>query len=213
MTSEIQKEPAGQASVHDRDADVADIFQTMRKALGLSPSALAQKLQTETSVIVALERGDLSRLPEWDETTRIVNDYAGLLQLDCRPILRRIAVRKENNEESAPDAGSVTAKSASSLSTGIIVAIAIVSVLVLALVAALALAVMQWRGPVEDATPKPDSEFAAPAPRVRTTPSGQAEGPITIRRVPLPQAVEAPPSKDGVDQSPGNSDKNATTSQ
>ncbi len=46
-------------------------------------------------VVQALEQGALYALPPWPETCRVVNAYGALLNLDVRPLLRRIYAQLE----------------------------------------------------------------------------------------------------------------------
>ena len=72
------------------DAEVAELFKDLRSASGLSEADLAAQLATRTEVVQALEQGALYALPPWPETYRVVATYGTLLNLDVRPLLRRI---------------------------------------------------------------------------------------------------------------------------
>ena len=72
------------------DAEVAELFRDLRSASGLSEADLAAQLATRTEVVQALEQGALYALPPWPETYRVVATYGTLLNLDVRPLLRRI---------------------------------------------------------------------------------------------------------------------------
>jgi hypothetical protein len=72
------------------DAEVAELFRDLRSASGLSDADLAAQLATRTEVVQALEQGALYALPPWPETYRVVATYGTLLNLDVRPLLRRI---------------------------------------------------------------------------------------------------------------------------
>jgi hypothetical protein len=72
------------------DAEVAELFRDLRSASGLSEADLAAQLATRTEVVQALEQGALYSLPPWPETYRVVATYGTLLNLDVRPLLRRI---------------------------------------------------------------------------------------------------------------------------
>jgi len=74
----------------DQDMDLAELFSEMREATGQSVGELARKLQTAPDAIEALECGRVADLPPWPETQRVVTAYAGLLDLDPDPMLRRI---------------------------------------------------------------------------------------------------------------------------
>jgi len=80
----IRELPSGQ------DAEVASIFRDMRQATGLTVPLLAFRLRTTERTIEALEEGALLALPEWPETSRVIMAYAAMLNLDARPVLRRI---------------------------------------------------------------------------------------------------------------------------
>ena len=77
------------------DAEVAELFRDLRAASNLSETDLAQRLGTRVEVVQALEQGALYALPPWPETCRIVNGYGALLNLDIRPLLRRIYAQLE----------------------------------------------------------------------------------------------------------------------
>ena len=77
------------------DAEVAELFRDLRAASNLSETDLAQRLGTRIEVVQALEQGALYALPPWPETCRIVNGYGALLNLDIRPLLRRIYAQIE----------------------------------------------------------------------------------------------------------------------
>jgi hypothetical protein len=85
----IKEMPAGY------DAEVAELFRDLRAASALSETDLAQKLATHVEVVQVLEQGALYALPPWPETCRIVNGYGALLNLDIRPLLRRIYAQLE----------------------------------------------------------------------------------------------------------------------
>jgi len=74
------------------DAQIAAIFQDMRKVAGLSPGQLAKRLGTRLGTIAALEKGAIGSLPDWPETSRIISDYAALVQIDAGPLLRHVSL-------------------------------------------------------------------------------------------------------------------------
>src|SRR6476661_8110665 len=89
--------PGGRLHIHGitempagYDAEVAELFRDLRSASGLSEADLAAQLATRTEVVQALEQGALYALPPWPETYRVVATYGTLLNLDVRPLLRRI---------------------------------------------------------------------------------------------------------------------------
>ncbi len=77
------------------DAEVAELFRDLRSASSLSESDLATRLSTRVEVVQALEQGALYALPPWAETCRVVNGYGAMLNLDVRPLLRRIYAQLE----------------------------------------------------------------------------------------------------------------------
>jgi hypothetical protein len=77
------------------DAEVAELFRDLRAATTLSEMDLAARLGTRADVVQALEHGALFALPAWPETCRVVNNYGALLNLDVRPLLRRIYAQLE----------------------------------------------------------------------------------------------------------------------
>jgi hypothetical protein len=77
------------------DAEVAELFRDLRAASALSETDLAARLGTRVDVVQALEQGALYALPPWAETCRVVNAYGALLNLDVRPLLRRIYAQLE----------------------------------------------------------------------------------------------------------------------
>jgi hypothetical protein len=85
----IKEMPAGY------DAEVAELFRDLRAASNLSEADLATRLATRLDVVRALEQGALYALPPWAETSRVVNAYGLLLNLDVRPLLRRIYAQVE----------------------------------------------------------------------------------------------------------------------
>jgi len=85
----IKEMPAGY------DAEVAELFRDLRAATTLSEMDLAARLGTRADVVQALEHGALFALPPWPETCRVVNAYGAFLNLDVRPLLRRIYAQLE----------------------------------------------------------------------------------------------------------------------
>jgi hypothetical protein len=77
------------------DAEVAELFRDFRAATSLSEGELAQRLSTRIEVVQALEQGALYALPPWAETYRVINNYGLLLNLDVRPLLRRVYAQVE----------------------------------------------------------------------------------------------------------------------
>ena len=77
------------------DAEVAELFRDFRAASNLTEADLAARLSARIEVVQALEQGALYALPPWAETCRVVNNYGLLLNLDVRPLLRRIYAQVE----------------------------------------------------------------------------------------------------------------------
>ena len=77
------------------DAEVAELFRDLRAASNLSENDLAGAIGTRVDVVQALEQGALYALPPWTETCRVINAYGELLNLDVRPLLRRIYAQVE----------------------------------------------------------------------------------------------------------------------
>jgi hypothetical protein len=77
------------------DAEVAELFRDLRAATALSEMDLAARIGTRPDVVQALEQGALHALPPWAETCRVVNAYGTMLNLDVRPLLRRIYAQLE----------------------------------------------------------------------------------------------------------------------
>lgn len=74
----------------ERDQEIAVIFSEMRRASEMSVEDLAARLKTSAQTINALEAGAIKALPDWTETSRIVTEYIGMLELDARPVLLRL---------------------------------------------------------------------------------------------------------------------------
>ncbi len=77
------------------DAEVADLFRDLRAASNLTEADLAARIATPVEVVQALEQGALYALPSWPETCRVVSAYGTILNLDTRPLLRRIYAQLE----------------------------------------------------------------------------------------------------------------------
>ncbi len=89
-------ETAARAAAHDaRRAEAARLesarfFHDLRRGLRMARVAIANRVGTDPEVIEALEAGAIDRLPPWPATMRIVTNYAGLVQLDPRPVLHAL---------------------------------------------------------------------------------------------------------------------------
>ncbi|ODR96351.1 hypothetical protein AUC70_15855 [Methyloceanibacter stevinii] len=77
------------------DAEVADLFRDLRAASNLTEADLASRIAAPVEVVQALEQGAIFALPPWPETCRVVSAYGTLLNLDTRPLLRRIYAQLE----------------------------------------------------------------------------------------------------------------------
>ena len=74
----------------DVDEDLGRLFCEMRRVVGGTAEEIADRLRAELTTIAALEEGAIRALPDWQETERVVSDYAALLSLDATPILDRL---------------------------------------------------------------------------------------------------------------------------
>ena len=72
------------------DAQLGAVLRTMREAVPATIPEAAALLFTTTDVIRALEAGEISSLPPYAETRRIVATYGELLRMDVGPALRRL---------------------------------------------------------------------------------------------------------------------------
>ena len=75
------------------DMEIAELFREMRQATGHTIQEIASRLKTPTETIYALEQGDLSSLPDWNETGRVIYEYTNILKLDPEPVMRRVMVQ------------------------------------------------------------------------------------------------------------------------
>ena len=73
-----------------KDEQIGGLFLAMGRASQLSTFQLAQRLQTSTDIILALEAGAIDLLPEWEELSQVVSAYTNFMNVDERPILRRL---------------------------------------------------------------------------------------------------------------------------
>ena len=73
-----------------KDEQIGGLFLAMGRASQLSTFHLAQRLQTSTDIILALESGAIDLLPEWEELSQVVTAYTNFMNVDERPILRRL---------------------------------------------------------------------------------------------------------------------------
>jgi hypothetical protein len=74
---------------YDRDL-IGRFFLDLRRALRLTLPQAAHYLQIHTSIIEALETGQVEYLPPWQETAHIVMGYTSMAGVDGRPVLNAI---------------------------------------------------------------------------------------------------------------------------
>lgn len=84
---EPRSQPVG---VSVRDETVGGLLRGMRTLAGIDTATLALRLGTTTSVIGALEAGELGELPDLIETERILTAYGHVLDIDTGPICARL---------------------------------------------------------------------------------------------------------------------------
>jgi hypothetical protein len=73
--------------------DIGQLFRELRRCLSLPLPEIARRLESRIDVIQALEAGDVTRLPPWPETVRVVSAYTLLSGIDPRPVLHVIGER------------------------------------------------------------------------------------------------------------------------
>lgn len=81
------------AGLPAQSADTGQLFLELRRCLKLPLPELARRLETRIDVIQALESGDMTRLPPWPETVRVVSAYTLLAKIDPRPVLHVLGER------------------------------------------------------------------------------------------------------------------------
>lgn len=81
------RRPASAATGAKALGEIGALFRDLRRALKLSMPELAARVNARVDVIEALESGNVSRLPPWPETARIVTALTGLARIDPRPVL------------------------------------------------------------------------------------------------------------------------------
>ena len=72
-------------------SQIGPLFRDLRRCLRLSIPDVARRLGTRIDIIEALEAGEVSRLPAWPETVRLVTSYTGLAGIDPRSVLEVIS--------------------------------------------------------------------------------------------------------------------------
>lgn len=87
-----QETAAGNVATRQVRADVARFFIDLRRTIGASAPDVARQLKTNAAVIAALERADVSALPPWTETHRIVMGYTAWAGIDGRPVLAALGI-------------------------------------------------------------------------------------------------------------------------
>lgn len=95
-----QRQPT--APVDIVDGEVGQLFSQLRRALGIPGDTMARLLGTTTATLAALEAGEISRLPAWPETERVVRAYTVLAGIDPGPMLARIRVRLDRPSAMVP---------------------------------------------------------------------------------------------------------------
>lgn len=88
-----RREHGSPAQPDGPDNEVGVLFTELRSALGLPADKLARLLATSPATIAALECGEITRLPAWPETERVVRAYTGLAGIDPGAMLQRIRAR------------------------------------------------------------------------------------------------------------------------
>ncbi len=72
------------------DARLAAVFKQIRAVVGVSESEMARRLGADISVILDFEAGAVDAFPPWSITTRLIERYAAMADVDPSPILSRI---------------------------------------------------------------------------------------------------------------------------
>ena len=80
-------------------ADVSRFFVDLRLAIGAHPIEIATQLHINAGTLAALERCDISRLPAWPETCRVVMAYTAWAGIDGRPVLSAIGALIRDAEQ------------------------------------------------------------------------------------------------------------------
>ncbi|MDX2307089.1 MAG: hypothetical protein NW216_02500 [Hyphomicrobium sp.] len=97
------------------DRDIASLFTELRAFLGWPAEMIAKQLGTHLNVVLALEQGHISRLPDWPETQRIVIGYVALVGVPAEPVLNRLRQRRGLN---GPGGGDMPAFLVAAAATG-----------------------------------------------------------------------------------------------
>lgn len=67
--------------------DISRLFWELRRHLGVSQHDLARRLGTDVHTLAALEAAQVSGLPQWPETARVVRAYLEIVGVDATPVL------------------------------------------------------------------------------------------------------------------------------
>ncbi len=67
--------------------DISRLFWELRRHLGVSQYDLARRLGTDVHTLAALEAAQVSGLPQWPETARVVRAYLEIVGVDGTPVL------------------------------------------------------------------------------------------------------------------------------
>ncbi len=101
-------ETIGQANAvkEEYDQQIAVLFQDMRRSSGRTIDSLAEHLETSPDILEALEKGDLDSLPAWEQSSKVIGNYATLLGISPEPILRRLALNIQARNKKVAQQGS-----------------------------------------------------------------------------------------------------------
>lgn len=88
-----QSQAHGAGRAVSAEPDCGRLFRDLRRYLNLSVQDLAARMGTTVEVIQALEGCDVSRLPPWPETVRIVSAMTLPMQIDPQPVLQAVGRR------------------------------------------------------------------------------------------------------------------------
>ena len=125
-TARDRSEFSNQVQVsHDREL-IARFFTDLRRALRLTLPQAAYHLQVHTSMIEALETGQVEYLPPWPQTVQIVMGYASMAGIDGRPALNAIGnlivmlqpTPEKSPASEGPHAGSHFLRAGSAIANG-----------------------------------------------------------------------------------------------
>lgn len=89
-TARDRSEFSNQVQVSKDRELIARFFMDLRRALRLTLPQAAYYLKVHTSVVEALETGQVEYLPPWPQTVQIVMGYASMAGVDGRPVLSAV---------------------------------------------------------------------------------------------------------------------------